>query len=620
MPILIYWLPNRDSFIIYCGLFEIFDFFPHLIVLKGYNASNMKIQMNKDIDVAAGRTAADIVFRNGRFLNVFTGELIHGDMAVRDGRIMAIGIEGSYRGRSEIALQDRIVVPGLIDAHVHIESSLHGPAGFAALTVPRGTTTVIADPHEIANVCGVAGIQWILDASESAPQSVFVMIPSCVPATPFEDAGAVLEAADIAKFFKHPRVLGLGEAMDYPAVVDAHKGIIAKIALARKCGKRVDGHSPAIKGKQLAAYAVAGIGTDHECTTLEEMKERLRLGMRVLIREGTAARDLAALIAGVNPAVARRCAFCTDDKLPGDLLAEGHIDFNIREAIRHGINPVDAVRLATLNGAEAYGLEDRGALSPNRRADLVVLNGELGEFSVGEVYRSGILVAENSRLIDSPVRVDDAPVRNTVRLASLSKHDLELKLASNKARVVSINIGTLVTGNVIRSVARDAEGRFSADSNTNLLKLVVVERHHNTGKRGLGIVEGYGLQGGAVASSIAHDSHNLVAIGDDDDAILAALHALVESGGGISLAASGGKMLGILPLPLGGLMSDQQGEHTAAHLDKLIAIAHDKLHVNDELDPFMPLSFLALPVIPELKLTARGLFDVSKFEFVSIDA
>ncbi len=579
----------------------------------------MTEEIRDDIEVASGRVPADLALRNGRFLDVFTGELMVGDMAVRNGCIVAVGPAGAYRGREERDLANRIVVPGLIDAHVHIESSMHGPAGFAGLTVPRGTTTVIADPHEIANVRGMDGIRWLLDSSELVPQSVFVMLPSCVPATPFEDAGAVLEAADLAELIDHPRVLGLGEAMDYPAVAAARIEIIEKIALARRIGKRVDGHSPAMAGKELAAYAVAGIGTDHECTNIDEMKERLRLGMRILIREGTAARDLAALIKGVNPGVARRCAFCTDDKLPGDILKEGHIDFNIREAIGHGLDPVEAVRLATLNGAEAFGLEDRGALSPGRRADFVVLDGELADFSVGQVFRGGELVAEDGHLLKVPMMGDNSAVLDTVRLAPLGSHDLDLPLRSPRARVISLNPGSLVTGNVIRDVPVDANGYFVPSPEKDLLKLVVVERHKSTGRIGLGIVEGYGLKGGAAASSIAHDSHNLIAVGDDDAAILSALRILATSGGGISLAAAGGDTLGVLPLPLGGLMTDEAGEVTAARLDELIAIAHERLGVREDLDPFMPLSFLALPVIPDLKLTARGLFDVKSFEFVSVD-
>ena len=573
-----------------------------------------------DIEVASGRVPADLALRNGRFLDVFTGELMDGDMAVRDGRVIAIGPAGTYRGIKEQDLGNRIVVPGLIDSHVHIESSMQGPAGFAGLTVPRGTATVVADPHEIANVRGMDGIRWMLNASENVPQSVFVMLPSCVPATPFEDAGAVLEASDLAELINHPRVLGLGEAMDYPGVAAARLEIVEKIELARSTGKRVDGHSPAMTGKSLAAYAAAGIGTDHECRNVKEMKERLSLGMRVLIREGTAARDLAALIKGVNPGLARRCAFCTDDKLPGDILNEGHIDFNIREAIRLGLDPVEALRLATLNGAEAYGLDDRGALSPGRRADMVVLKGELADFTVESVYRGGELVAMNGKLLVTPGECDDTSVRDTVRLAPLGSHDLDLKLKTDRARVITLSSGSLVTGESILDVPRDSNGCFLADSDMDLLKLVVVERHKNTGRIGLGIVKGYGLKGGAAASSIAHDSHNLIAVGDDDAAILSALRVLATSGGGISLAAAGGDVLGVLPLPLGGLMSDEPGELTASRLEELINLAHEKIGVREDLDPFMPLSFLALPVIPDLKLTARGLFDVKKFEFVSIDA
>ena len=573
-----------------------------------------------DIEVAAGRIPADLALQNGRFLDVFTGELVEGDMAVRDGRIIAVGPAGTYHGKIDRDLRGKVVVPGLIDAHVHIESSLQGPSGFAGLTVPHGTTTVVADPHEIANVRGMDGIRWMLEASENVPQSVFMMLPSCVPATPFEDAGAVLEASDLEELIDHPRVLGLGEAMDYPAVASGHEGIVDKITLARERGKKVDGHSPAMTGKALAAYAVAGIGTDHECTSLEEMKERLRLGMRILIREGTAARDLASLIRGVDAGLARRCAFCTDDKLPGDIISEGHIDFNIRQAIAHGLDAVEAVRLATLNGAEAFGLEDRGALAPGRRADFLVLEGELEDFRVNEVYRGGEMVARDGHLLDIPAASDDSAVRDTVRLLPMGEHELDLRIPSGRARVITMSTGSLVTGHEVIDVPVDSEGRFVPNSGADLLKLVVVERHLGTGRIGLGLVRGYGLTGGAAASSIAHDSHNLIAVGDDDAAILTALRLLAGSGGGISLAAAGGESLGVLPLPLGGLMTDADGRDTAARLDELIGLAHDKLGVTGGMDPFMPLSFLALPVIPDLKLTARGLFDVRRFEFVSLEA
>ena len=578
----------------------------------------MTDEIRADIDVASGRVPPDITVRNGRFLDVFTGGLITGDMAVRKGIIVGVGPVGCYRGRREIDLRRRVVVPGLIDSHVHIESSMLAPSGFAGITVPRGTTTVIADPHEIANVRGMDGIRWLLDASEPLPQSVFVMLPSCVPATPFEDTGAVLDADDLAELMDHPRVLGLGEAMDYPGVAAARDEIVEKIALARRIAKRVDGHSPGMSGRELAAYAVAGISTDHECGNIQEMKERLRLGIRVLIREGTAARDLAALIAGVDAGLARRCAFCTDDKLPGDILNEGHIDFNVRSAIERGLNPVEAVRLGTLNAAEAYGLDDRGALSPGRRADFVVLDGELSEFRTWEVYRNGEKVAENGRLLEEPHPVVDTAVRHTVRLGPLGPQDLELKINTGRARVITMSPGTLVTGGEIIDVPTGVDGSFESDGDADLLKLVVVERHKGTGRIGLGVVKGYGLAGGAAASSIAHDSHNLIAVGDDDAAILTALRALATNGGGISLSATGGESLGVLPLPLGGLMSDRRGADTADHLERLIEVAHRRLGVRSELNPFMPLSFLALPVIPDLKLTARGLFDVRKFEFVPV--
>ena len=569
-----------------------------------------------DIEVASGRNPADMVLRKGRILDVFTGALIPGDLAIRGERIVAIG--KGYHGLVEVDLNNRIVVPGLIDAHVHIESSLLGPSGFVELTVPKGTTTVIADPHEIANVRGIAGIRWMLEVSEGLPQSIFLMLPSCVPATKFEDSGAELTASDLEALIDHPRVLGLGEVMDYPAVVAAGEGIVNKISMTRLAGKRIDGHSPRVSGSELVAYSVAGIGTDHECTDIKEMREKLRMGMRILIREGTATRDLLALIDGIEGGAGRRCAFCTDDKLPGDILTEGHIDFNVRKAIRHGVAPVEAIRLATLNGAETFGLEDRGALCPNRRADVVVLKGELVDFSVDMVYQGGELVAEGGKLIRKLPQFNNRAVRDTVQIAKLDSSELELKLKSKRARVISLVPGSLITENSVSEVSVDDKGLFVAES--DLLKLAVVERHKASGRIGLGILKGYGLSGGAIASSFAHDSHNLICVGDDDAAMLAALYALEASGGGISLATTGGRILGSLPMPLGGLMTDEAADVTAKKLNELIDLAHGKLGVRAELDPFMSLSFLALPVIPYLKLTVRGLFDVQAFNFTPIDA
>jgi len=568
-----------------------------------------------DIEMASGRKPADMVLRGGRILDVFTGALISSDLAIRGERIVGIG--KGYHGLVEMDLDNRIVVPGLIDAHVHIESSLQGPSGFVGLTVPRGTTTVIADPHEIANVRGMDGVRWMLEVSEGLPQSIFLMLPSCVPATKFEYSGAELTASELETLIDHPRVLGLGEVMDYPAVAAAGRDVVEKIVMTRLAGKRIDGHSPRMSGSELAAYSVVGIGTDHECTDTKEMREKLRMGMRILIREGTAARDLATLIDGIGGGAGRRCAFCTDDKLPGDILAEGHIDFNVREAIRHGVAPVEAIRLATLNGAEAFGLEDRGALCPNHRADMVVLKGELSDFCVDMVYQGGQLVAEDGKLTCNPPQYDNRPVRDTVRIASLDSRGLELRLKSEQARVIALVSGSLITENLVLKVPVNEKGLFVAES--DLLKLAVVERHKASGRMGLGILKGYGLSGGAIASSIAHDSHNLICVGDDDAAMLAALHALEASGGGISLAATGGRMLGTLPLPLGGLMTDEAGDVTARKLGELIELAHERLGVRAELDPFMSLSFLALPVIPNLKLTVSGLFDVQAFDFTPID-
>ncbi len=565
------------------------------------------------IDAAAGRKKADIVFRNAKIINVFTGEIIEESLAVKDGKILGYG---AYEGLEEIDLKGAYLAPGFIDAHVHIESSLTTPEHFASLVVPRGTTTVIADPHEIANVAGVEGIRYMLKASEGLPLECLFMLPSCVPATPFENAGAVLEAADLETLVGEERVLGLGEVMDYPSLIGGSAPVLDKMDMALKRNMPIDGHAPMVDRKELNAYIGAGVGTDHECSTPEEMRSRLRRGMYVLIREGSAARNLKSLINGVKAVNLRRCAFCTDDKQPEDILKDGHINYNIREAIDLGIDPVWAVQMATLNSAECYGLKGKGALAPGYDADIVVLE-DLKSVHVRKVYKGGKLVAENEQpLFAVKSRVSDA-VTNTVKVRKITAADFRLPLESDVARVIRILPHSLVTEHAVRKVERDGEGCFEIHPELDILKISVIERHGGKGTIGLGLVENYRLKGGAVASSIGHDSHNLIVIGDSDEDMAIAVNALAESGGGIAVAA-GGKLAGLLPLPIGGLMSDQSAEVVSASLKSLLHTAAQTLGVNPDVDPFMTLAFMALPVIPELKLTDEGLFDVTKFEFVDL--
>lgn len=570
-----------------------------------------KAQIKKRIDVAAGRVPADLVLKNGKIINVFTEEIYTASIAIVDGVIAAVSDE-TYEGVEVIDLHGAFVSPGLIDGHVHIESSMVTPAEYAKSILPRGTTSVVADPHEIANVCGVAGIQYMLDASEGVPLDIFVMLPSCVPATDFEHSGAILNAAELTPLIGDSRVLGLGELMDYPAVISAKEEIVDKVMMAK--GKLVDGHGPAISGQALNAYVSAGVRTEHECTTPEEMLERLRLGMYIQMREGSAARNLLSLLPVVNKENMRRVFFCTDDRHPGDILMDGHIDNHIRLAVKEGISPIMAIKMASLNAAEAYHLYDKGAIAPGFMADLVVLT-DLENYTVGSVYKSGKLVAKNGKALFEHEVLMKPEVLNTVNFKPVSKKDFEIPMSSDIARIIKLNAHSLVTNTAIRKVDVE-EGYFKYNEKLDILKLAVVERHHRTGNVGIGLVEGFGLKNGAIASTVAHDSHNLIIIGDTDAHMQLAAETIEKIGGGLVLVYDG-KVIGSLPLPIGGIMSDQSLETVDCALKALLDQAY-ACGVSEAFDPFMTLAFLALPVIPELKLTDMGLFDVNTFEFVSL--
>jgi adenine deaminase len=569
------------------------------------------------IDIAMGREPADLVLTNGRIVNVFTREVQEGELAISDGVIVGVGPGGTYSGTERIDLNGRYAVPGFIDSHVHIESSLLSPEQFARLVVPYGTTTIVADPHEIANVSGLDGIRYMIDASRDVPLDVWYMLPSCVPSTSFENAGAVLDAAALAELIDEPAILGLGEMMDYPSLLAGDQGAIAKITLAAERSKRIDGHAPMVHGQDLVAYRAGGIETDHECSTVEEMRERLRLGFRVLIREGSAARNLATLVAGLTPATTRRCSFCTDDKQPEDILNEGHIDYNVRLAIQTGVDPLTAIQMATLNAAEGYGLAGKGALAPGYDADIVILD-DLERCAVREVYKDGIPVAREGVPLFSVAAPDTSRVTGSVNVAGLSLERFRLPLTSDRALVIGVRSDDLITDRLLRTVSRDADGNFRSSSETDICKLAVIERHKGLGNVGLGLVEGFQLRGGAIATTIAHDSHNLIVVGDSDTDMLLAAQELVRCAGGMTVCVNG-TIRGTLALPIAGLMSTGTGEHVEKELSHLNRLALDELGMNPAVDPFMALSFLALPVIPALKLTDMGLFDVSAFEFVDIN-
>ena len=560
--------------------------------------------------VARGAAPADLLLRGGRVVNVFTGEVMEAEVALVGERVAAVG--SGYAAAAVLELEGRFVTPGLIDAHVHVESSMVNPPHFARAVVPRGTTTVITDPHEIANVAGMAGIRYMLAASEGLPLTMFVNLPSCVPATGMGTSGAVLGVEELLTLRAHPRVLGLAEFMNVPGAVLGLPGALEKL-LAFQDG-HIDGHAPGVTGQWLQAYAAAGPSTDHESMTAAEALEKARAGIYVLIREATGAKNLRALIPAVTPENARRFAFCTDDRHPAEILEEGQIDYLVRLAIAEGLAPVQAIQLATLNAAEAFGLRDRGALAPGRRADLVVTS-SLEEFQAEWVFSGGRLVARAGEVVGKwgvPV-VDEAPVRATIHVdwESLS---FRVPVEGERLRVIGIIPEQLVTEELLLA-PKIVAGEAVADVTRDLLKLAVVERHHGTGNVGLGFVQGLGLQRGAIAGSVGHDCHNITVAGVNDAEMRAAVRAVQELGGGL-VAVLDGAVAGSVALPLGGLMADQPMERVHEQMAELLVVTRE---LGATLaDPFMILGFLALEVIPKLKLTDQGLVDVEKFDFVSL--
>ncbi len=564
------------------------------------------------IDVAAGRAKAQIVFKNINIVNVFTGEIIKADVAVHDGYIAGIG---EYEGAEEYDMEGKFLCPGFIDSHMHIESTMVTPGEFARAVTVRGTTGIIADPHEIANVKGIAGIKYMLEGTENLPIDVYIMLPSCVPATPFENSGSILKAEDLLELINHPRVLGLGELMDFENVINCEKTIINKIVLCQNSGKFVDGHGPGLSGRAINAYAASGVRTEHECTTPEEAVERLRLGMHIMLREGSAAKNLVDLLPALNNSSISRCMFCTDDRHPEDILKQGHIDNNVRLAIKNGVDPVTAVQMATINVARCYNLHRVGGIAPGYKADLLILN-DLKSIDIYQVYKNGKLIAENNEALFDIFSINDSKMRNSVNIKELEKDSFQIKNDHGQLRIIGLVPNSLVTKTLISKVVK-TDGKYYSKDGEELLKIAVIERHNATGNIGLGLVSGLGLKDGAIASSVAHDSHNIVVIGDNDRDMKRAVEKLEEIGGGVAIA-SGGEIIKYLSLPIAGLMSDSPIEKVQSILADLIETAY-KMGVNKDYDPSMTLSFLALPVIPEIKLTDLGLFDVNNFKFVSIN-
>lgn len=562
-------------------------------------------------DVAAGRRKADVVLKNAAYLDVFSVCVRRGDIAVCGGKIAGVG---EYEGEVEYDFGGKIVTPGLIDGHMHIESTQLSPEEFATLAVPRGTTLVVADPHEIVNVCGLAGARYISRAAARTPLEVKLMLPSCVPATPFETSGAVLGAAETAKAIGQKTFFGLGEMMNYPAIAAGEREVLAKMVAAAAAGKPADGHAPRMTGRELNAYVVSGAVADHECATPEEAEEKISKGMYVLLREGSASHDLKNLAPAVNDGNFRRFALCTDDRHADGLAEEGHIDHVLRTAVKSGISGERTVVMCTLNAAECFGLKGKGAVAPGYDADLAVF-GDLKDFDCAAVFKGGKLVAEGGKALFRCKKYVPAEVKNTVKVADVTPEDFTIKLNGTRARAIGLIKGSLVTRSLVEEVqSRDGDVVLEG---TDLLRLAVVERHFATGRIGLGLVKGYGLKGGAVATTVAHDSHNIIVIGDKKDDMAAAVAELKRIGGGMALSLGG--VVRSVPLDIAGLMSSapcKKHVKLSAALGEMAYAAG----VDRGFEAFMTLSFLALAVLPELRLTDRGLFDVTKFGFTSIDA
>lgn len=568
--------------------------------------------MNKKhlIRVAQGLEPADLVLKNAEVFHVYTGEFILCDIAIADGYIAGTG---SYFGIEEIDMQGRYITPGFIDAHVHIESSMLTPYQFAKAALPCGVTTIVTDPHEIANVCGAKGIQYMLDATEQLPLNVYFMLPSCVPATDFEDSGAVLLAEDLEPFMEHPRVLGLAEVMNAPGVLQQDENVMAKLEMAGK--GRIDGHAPGLTSSQLMGYAAAGITTDHECITKEQALDRLRAGIKVMLREGSAAKNMRGLLPTVNPDTAPYFMFCADDKIPAELLDSGYINYMVKAAIEEGVSVANALQIATINAARHYGIKDAGAILPGRRADLLVFD-NLDEWKPRQVYKDGRLAVDNGRLLQEGRNCDNSSLEHTVNLAPVTVESFRLPLKTEMANVIGLVPYQIVTNKAVLSVKR-VDGCAVSDVENDILKLAVLERHHATGNIGLGLVKGFGLKRGALASTVGHDSHNLIVIGTNDEDMLAAVQELQRIGGGICIAEDG-QIRGVLPLPVGGLMTNEPALMVAKQQAEMIALARE-MGVPEFYSPFLTLAFLSLPVIPSLKLTDRGLVDVDSFKFIPLE-
>ena len=561
------------------------------------------LKKQRIIAAAAGREPADLVLKNATFVNVFSNELSTMDIAVAEGLIVGMG---SYQGRSEVDCTGKIVLPGFLDAHIHLESSLVSPTEFVKAVLPHGTTTVVTDPHEIANVMGTDGIEYMLQATEDLPVDVRFMLPSCVPATPLDESGAILDYRAIDSFYDHPRVQGLAEMMNFVGAINGDEQTVEKIVAAQAHHKKIDGHAPDLQGNDLNAYIAAGVYSDHECHDVKDAIAKLERGQFIMIREGTAARNLEALMPLLTGKYADRCMFCTDDKHPNDLLEKGHIDYIVKKALSLGADPITAVKVACHNAARYFLLNNRGGISPGYLADFVIID-NFQNFNIEQVYKKGVLMVDHGEIQDfpspeiEPYLVERA--HKTFHVAALTAEDFAEKRPRGIIGMVDGEITTV-----------DAGYSDRIDVEYDVLKIAVVERHKNTHHIGIGYIQGYGLKSGAVATSISHDSHNIIVVGTNETDMAAAVNRVVELNGGI-VVWDGGQPVAEVPLAIAGIMSDEPLVTVNEKLETAKDAAH-KLGVNPGIDPFMTLSFMALPVIPSLRITTRGVFDVTTQSYV----
>ena len=569
------------------------------------------LDRKKLVQVALGNEPADLVLKNAEVFHVFTGEFLNADVAIVDGYIAGVG--ENYTGITEIDLSGKFLLPGYIDSHINLESSTLLPDEFARAAISNGTTTVIMDPHEIANVCGTAGIRFMLEATERIPLNVYMTLPSCVPASRLDTSGAILEADDLKPILSHPRVLGLGEMMDFHGVLNLNEGVYAKLSMTDNI--LVEGHAPGLKDKTLMAYAAAGIRSDHECTTPEQALQRLRAGMHLHLREGAVSKNFMALSEVINQDTAPYISFCADDISAEELLKEGHINKIVRMAISRKVPVATVLQIATINTAKYYGLKDVGAIAPGYKADILVMDSQNVRMP-RQVYKSGQLVCTDGVVVDIPKTVIPPEVMNTINIKGIRKEDLKIPMNGNMANVIGIVPYQVVTKHFKLQVAVK-NGEVISDIENDILKLAVFERHHGTGNVGLGLVKGLGLKSGAIASSIAHDSHNIIVAGTNDTDMILAVEEISRIGGGIVIVENG-SILSCFPLPIAGLMTDLPAQEVADKQAELREISHS-LGVYSFINPFLTLSFCSLPVIPALKLTDQGLVLVATGKYIPVE-